>query len=95
MYLSQQFEINIESPNKNIAPLVQQLYGAAISILAMLNGFRYFCCVLCYVLTFQNSCVYFVETHFALNANPVRPGLFSRSPGPGGGLRGPDAKNQG
>ena len=27
--------------------------------------------------------------------NPIRPGLFSRSPGPGGGLRGPDAKNQG
>ena len=26
--------------------------------------------------------------------NPIRPGLFSRSPGPGG-LRGPDAKNQG
>ena len=28
--------------------------------------------------------------------NPIRPGLFSRSPGPGGGggLRGPDAKNQ-
>ena len=27
--------------------------------------------------------------------NPIRPGLFSRLPGPGGGLRGPDAKNQG
>ena len=27
--------------------------------------------------------------------NPIRPGLFSRSPGPGGGLRGPDAKNRG
>ena len=29
--------------------------------------------------------------------NPIRPGLFSRSPGRGGGggLRGPDAKNQG
>ena len=29
--------------------------------------------------------------------NPIRPGLFSHSPGPGGGwgLRGPDAKNQG
>ena len=31
--------------------------------------------------------------------NPIRPGLFSRSPdlkgGGGGGLRGPDAKNQG
>ena len=27
--------------------------------------------------------------------NPIRPGLFSRSPGPGGGLRGPDGKNQG
>ena len=26
--------------------------------------------------------------------NPIRPGLFSRSPGQGG-LRGPDAKNQG
>ena len=26
--------------------------------------------------------------------NPIRPGLFSRSPGPGG-LRGPDGKNQG
>ena len=26
--------------------------------------------------------------------NPIRPGLFSRSPGPGG-LRGPDAKNRG
>ena len=26
--------------------------------------------------------------------NPIRPGLFSRSPGLGG-LRGPDAKNQG
>ena len=25
----------------------------------------------------------------------IRPGLFSRSPGPGGGLRGRDAKNQG
>ena len=31
-------------------------------------------------------------THF----NPIRLGLFSRSPGPGGGLvRGPDAKIQG
>ena len=27
------------------------------------------------------------------NFNPIRPSLFSRSPGPGG-LRGPDAKNQ-
>ena len=27
--------------------------------------------------------------------NPIRPSLFSRSPGPGGGLRGPDGKNQG
>ena len=26
--------------------------------------------------------------------NPIGPGLFSRSPGPGG-LRGPDGKNQG
>ena len=31
-----------------------------------------------------------------VHINPIRPGLFSRSPGPGGGrLRGPDAKNQG
>ena len=32
-----------------------------------------------------------------MNLNPVRPGFFSRSPGEGGGggLRGPDAKNQG
>ena len=27
--------------------------------------------------------------------NPVRPGLFSRLPGGGGGLRGLDAKNRG
>ena len=32
---------------------------------------------------------------FNIQFNPIRPGLFSRSPGPGGGLRGPDAKNQG
>ena len=35
-----------------------------------------------------------------VDRNPIRPGLFSRSPGrggggEGGGLRGPDAKNQG
>ena len=29
-----------------------------------------------------------------ISLNPIRPGLFSRSPGLGG-LRGPDAKNQG
>ena len=29
-----------------------------------------------------------------INFNPIRPGLFSRSPGLGGGLRGPDAKNR-
>ena len=31
-------------------------------------------------------------------STPIRPGLFSRLPGPGeggGGFRGPDAKNQG
>ena len=32
------------------------------------------------------------KTEFLLN--PIRPGLFSRSPCPGG-LRGPEAKNQG
>ena len=32
-------------------------------------------------------------SYMNITFNPIRPGLFSRSPGPGG-LRGPDAKNQ-
>ena len=52
----------------------------------------------------KNSLIYrpLVYSAFRLqktkgSINPIRPGLFSRSLGPGGGgggLRGPDAKNQ-
>ena len=38
---------------------------------------------------------YWSERAKEANINPIRPGLFSRSPGPEEGLRGPDAKNQG
>ena len=42
------------------------------------------------------SMAYREEEYWCLTVrfNPIRPGLFSRSPA-GGGLRGPDAKNQG
>ena len=38
-----------------------------------------------------HSCVKSVSLY---HSNPIRHDLFSRSPGPGGGLRGPNAKNQ-
>ena len=43
----------------------------------------------------NNEMKCFESGSFKENINPIRPGLFSRSPGPGGGLRGPDAKNRG
>ena len=43
----------------------------------------------------EASCNKRADTYFGRRINPIRPGLLSCSPGPGGGLRGLDAKNQG
>ena len=44
---------------------------------------------------FSKHVLFFYNFMGTASFNPIRPGLFSCSPGPGGGLRGPDAKNQG
>ena len=49
----------------------------------------------CDTLNNSNLCAFLYKCGTMSLLNPIRPGLFSRSPGPGGGLRGPDAKNRG
>ena len=55
-------------------------------------------CVFCGQKSYKKDKKLLLVSTFELGEtlNPIRPGLFSHSPGPrGGGLRGLDAKNQG
>ena len=63
----------------------------------MKSSFRYMIALKSQKIKWIRQSLYYQQSKQILNIlKPIRPGLFSRSPDQGGGgLRGPDAKNQG